>query len=178
MKILHKLCNFYFYTDIFGHVLHDYPLYFRIIFVPFGKQCTTGSNARTRWRTKESFKLIPLLLQYNQQVDSISKWRTGSSSPSCPVERQAQHKELTHFFFGAEKAYKPSNTALHKELPTWKLLQCRNSYGGVERTAEWLQNHQNINTEKKPNGFQKMLDSGMAWKRYKKGTGLLHLQRY
>lgn len=42
-----KLQDFYFYTDIFGHVLHEYPLYFRIIFVPFGKQCTFGSNART-----------------------------------------------------------------------------------------------------------------------------------
>lgn len=37
-----------------------------------------------------------------------------------PVEGQTQHKDHMHFgvFFCAGKAYKPSNTDLHKEQPT------------------------------------------------------------
>lgn len=58
-----KLWDFYFYSNIFGHVLHDYPLHLRIIFIPFEKQGTSLSSARaTRWGTGENFKLLSLLI--------------------------------------------------------------------------------------------------------------------
>lgn len=89
------------------------PFIFQDYSSPLGKQHTSGSNARTtRWRTKESFKLIPLLLYYNQLTDSISKGKTGSSAPSSwgTVSTRGVHALL----LCAGKAYKPSNTDLHK----------------------------------------------------------------
>lgn len=91
-----------------------------------------------------------------------------------PLEGQAQHEEYMHFLC---EHWKPTNPAIQTKN---NLLE--NTFNAeihmVGWKEWWFQNQQNINREKKNNQISEgALDAGMAWKRYKKDTGFLLLQR-
>lgn len=89
-----------------------------------------------------------LFSYYNEQVDCINKWETGSLAPSFWGTGSTQVDMLFFFFVQG----KPTNPAIQT---CTKNTLFENYFNVDIHTVEWFHNHQNINREIKTVGFQK-----------------------